>query len=316
MAGAMPVVNMSCFLSNNIDLRGFKMKLPIIDVNAYQQSKTTIITTTHDPRTKLLSMYNDIMTHSDLYSRAPFYLSFWLHQLLPIDETASHINRGISKHNEFIQTYIPRLRNYMLHKPNKLLSSLDDTQEEREMCELPKSRKPVAIHSRMEGGSEGMTIEIVIPRCCESLQGDLAWIHHLAAFIKQTKQQQQYHHHHHPLTISIYYKCPWCLPKSYLHDWLPLLIHSTTDSINITKNNSKNDNISTNDGEVHLSSLKLSSIDRAHAVELIRSLGCNGIEVLEDFTALQSNSSLVVIREVPAFDLHVNGKEATVSLLL
>ena len=316
MAGAMPVVNMSCFLSNNIDLRGFNMKLPIIDVNAYQQSKKTMITTVHDPRTKLLSMYSDIMTHSDLYSRAPFYLSFWLHQLLPIDETLSHINRGISKHNEFIQTYIPRLRNYMLHKPNKLLSSLDDTQEEREMCELPKSRKPVAIPSRMDGGSKGMTIEIVIPRCCESLQGDLAWIYHLAAFTKQAKQQQQYHHHHHPMTISIYYKCPWCLPKSYLHDWLPLLIHSITDSINITKNNSKNDNININDGEVHLSSLKLSSIDRAHAVELIRSLGSNGIEVLEDFTALQSNSSLVVIREVPAFDLHVNGKEATVSLLL
>jgi hypothetical protein len=199
----------------------------------------------------------------------------------------------------------------MLHNPNKLLSSLDVIKEEKEMCELPKSRKPVAIPSRMDGGSRG-TIEIVIPRCCESLQGDLVWVHHLVAFTKQAKRQQQQHHHH-PLTISIYYKCPWCLPKSYLHDWLPSLFHSTTDSINITKNNSKNDNININDGEVHRSSLKLSSIDRAHAVELIRSLGCNGIEVLEDFTALQSNSSLVVIREVPAFDLHVNGKEATVS---
>jgi hypothetical protein len=106
MAGAIPVVNMSCFLSSNIDLRGFSMKLPIIDINAYQQSKTTTITTTtHDPQTQLLSMYSDIMTHSDLYSRAPFYLSFWLHQLLPIIEALLNImNSSIHIYPDYVTT--------------------------------------------------------------------------------------------------------------------------------------------------------------------------------------------------------------------
>ena len=341
MAGAMPIVNMSCFLSNNkIDLRAFKKRLPIIDLNAYQQSKTITVTTptslssslslsssaaaaaaAYDPSIKLLAMYNDIIAHSDQYSRAPFYLSFWLHQLLPINETASHINRGISKHHEFIHTYIPRVHNYMLHRSNKLSSSLsvvDTKEEQREMCELPKSRKPVPIiPSRLvDGGSRGNAIEIVIPRCCESLRGDLAWIHHLAASTKHAKQHHP-HHPHHSLTISIYYKCPWCLPRSYLHDWLPSLINITNN--NIIKNNRKNDNNNNiiSDSDVH-PSLKLSAIDKAHAVELIRSLGYNGIEVLEDFSGGDqiNNSVGVVIREVPAFDLHVNGKEATVSLLV
>jgi hypothetical protein len=57
------------------------------------------------------------------------------------------------------------------------------------------------------GPDSSFKAEIVIPRCCE--QGnEISWI---IPLLSSTSV----------ITISIYYKCPSCLPKSFASEWLP-----------------------------------------------------------------------------------------------
>ena len=73
-----------------------------------------------------------------------------------------------------------------------------------------KSKEPMHI---CEGTpSPSFRTEIVIPRCCETVAGELSWISSLARVVD---------------TISVYYKCPWCLPPSMASAWQSEISRST-----------------------------------------------------------------------------------------
>ena len=100
------------------------------------------------------------------YSISPLFLPYWLQKMLPIRHWESHISRGEKKVKEFTAA----------------------NSAELQALKFPKA-----------------TVEVVIPRCCEKISGELSWLQ--TALRSLTPRSRQ-------VRFTIYYKCPHCLPPS------------------------------------------------------------------------------------------------------
>lgn len=118
-----------------------------------------------------------------------------------------HIGRGVSKHNKFITQYIPRVVESLSSRGT---TSIDENKEN--ICQTNKVE--VNLNSK-HSFSPFPFLEIVIPRCCESISGDLRWLQTLLS-IPSVRSNSSYLA---LLRISVYYKCPWCVPESKLSIW-------------------------------------------------------------------------------------------------
>ena len=72
------------------------------------------------------------------------------------------------------------------------------------------------INSIVRSGQKGpFHIEIVVPRCCERANGDLSWIQSIIHSSPSIR-----------ITVSVYYKCPHCLPANLHEKWREMILSS------------------------------------------------------------------------------------------
>lgn len=230
---------------------------------------------TEEAEKKLKTVFADMLLKKENYSIAPLTFAFWLSKVIPFDAMNSHISRQHSRHHAFVHQHLPFLR-YNLQLSSGRIQNiyLQNPVKVKEFCHVPIMGNMKKTKLQMEYptshlahvDSEAM-VDIVLPRCCETIDGDLAWLQDIATSLTFGNKNQTW------LRVHIYYKCPWCIPKSLYKTWKPL-IHSSREN--------------------------------STAGDILRSKG--GVYLLNDFPSSTNN----FIHHYPAFDWRVNGKETTV----
>lgn len=152
-------------------------RLPVYIVPAVEELKKTEY---------LDNFLNEVLKHPDQQSISSVLLPYWFPKMVPITATLRHVHRE-QQYKEFLEGPI-----------KDSILALSGPEVESTICEAPSTIS----------ASERLSIEIVIPRCCESASGDLSW---MDAFGKVNLQSS--------IQISVYYKCPWCMPRSKVIEW-------------------------------------------------------------------------------------------------
>jgi len=205
---------------------------------------------------RLLSLYTQFLRNQANFSISSLLLPYWIGMISPLKEIDAHIPRGRSRHEAFINKYALRI-----------VSALNSINSLR-------NKKSDIICAASSGNSNAIEIDIVIPRCCESIKGDLVWVTKLMSNRSPSLK----------LRLFVYYKCPWCVPRSHLTKW-------------------------TAPCESNYSQL-LSRAECMQRDRIIQQHG--GIHLLDELTGSVGGASLI---ESQAFDLlGPNAKEATAYL--
>lgn len=166
----------------------------------------------------------------------------------------------------------------------------------------------VSLSSSATLESAPATIDLIIPRCCESVAGDLHWLDMLlraaASRPAGTTASRPF------LRVSIYYKCPQCLPRSRFQSWIhDVMSHFPAFSMNNNFDPRTNGNTSTRDAGYE-------QIAQQYGILLLDEI-VSFPHVDSKIKQSDSNRKAVTapdfeVREYAAFDWQVNGKEATV----
>ena len=160
-------------------------KLPIIFVSSVKEIKLD----------QLRSQYaSEFLSNRERYSLSTLFTPYWMDMVIPIEETFAHIHRS-DKYHEFKSGPLKEIVDTLQNSKTRDRKAIT----EKDVCESNTTPKPTSV---------SFHIEIVLPRCCETATGDLAW---LSAFSYKYSQIT--------FTISVYYKCPYCLPKNLLQKW-------------------------------------------------------------------------------------------------
>lgn len=170
-------------------------------------------------------------------------------------------------------------------------------------------------------------LEIVFPRCCESISGDLKWVELLSAIPG--------------ITMSAYYKCPFCVPASLVNRpewrrWLTGERHnhsqefksnksSASTQFNAAESSSSRQSRSPHENG-NIQSAETSAVPPSAAVGTVNETdesneGDRSNKSSELLNIIYSHGGVRIIdelpdrpnvRQIPAFDGAVNGKEVTV----
>ena len=158
-------------------------KLPILYVSSVKEIKLD----------ELESKYSsEFLQNKDRYSLSSLFKPYWLIRVLPTAETFAHVHRS-DKYLEFQSKSLKEISEVLQ------ASKMKNRRVTSHVCESNTTPKPT---------SSPFHVEIVVPRCCETATGDLAW---LPVFLHKNPQIT--------VSVSVYYKCPYCLPKKLVHDW-------------------------------------------------------------------------------------------------
>lgn len=299
-------------------------KLPIVfaeEMNDHSVSKIKslrMLLSSKSVMTDWLIGQYDRMTNmntKDGYSVSALFFSYYLSLVMPHSQMLQHISRQGSKYSQFMSEFIPNIKytinqspmmvtSYFYRYQYKLKSvcmidhvpfkAVNDhsiiSPESVEKTTLLSSRR--ARKNQMSSFERRPVLDIVLPRCCESMEGDLSW---LKAILQDYKLSDEF------FRVSVYYKCPWCIPFSKVNEWKKeYRDYKRFIEQQVARNN-------TNSQENNFDNANMMS----SAYEMLLSKG--GILLLDEIQTFR-DPAYSIIREYPAFDWFVNGKEITAYL--
>jgi hypothetical protein len=157
-------------------------RLPVYIVPAVDELKKT---------ESLDNFFNEVLKHPDKQSISSVLLPYWFSKILPITATLRHVHRE-QQYKEFLDGPI-----------SDAITALTGSEGDSKICEAPPTTT---------SASKQLSIEIVVPRCCESASGDLSWMDPFGNVNIQSL-----------VRISVYYKCPWCMPRSKVISWTDVI---------------------------------------------------------------------------------------------
>ena len=196
LSGCIPILDSTCKLE--LEKRGGHDqafdRLPIF----WTSFKGEYLTTE-----RLLAVHADILTRRDEFDVAPLFLPFWVHKMANFPVLDAHIARGRTRYHNFMSSTIPRISDILFG---------DSTTSQGRRSESEAVRKICGNQGDKKADITARTVDVVLPRCCESAEGDLRWVKQLVL----RSQSKRLHRSGLQLRFFVYYKCPWCLPASLL----------------------------------------------------------------------------------------------------
>lgn len=315
-------INMDCLSWTTNKFSG--KKLPIVYIEMFSQQQQDSLSKSRslrmlaksissDMTTLLNEKYNEITSgRTNEYSVSSLLFAYHLARLAPYSQILQHIGRQGSRYNQFTSEFMPAVKNIINQSPMVVTSYFYRYQYKlKPLCMIdhvpfsapndhtiitPETiENTVLLPSKRAYRNQGVAkqpllkkpvLEIVLPRCCESSEGDLSWLKSIL---------QDYQTIDGFLRVSVYYKCPWCIPISKANEWMgeyDRYFQYLEEEV-ANNSNTSSTNLLTSGYEVLVSK--------------------GGILLLDEIVTPKHNA-YDIVREYPAFDWFVNGKEITAYL--
>lgn len=200
LLGAVPILNAQCRGKASEDLHLHLLPLLYAD-----------FAKDYFAEAQLLETHAAMVAGRDAFSTAALYFPFWLQRIVPFPSLQKHLTRGRSRHEVFLHDHFPLiLHTLAAASPSELQPSASCSGRE---APLRREREREKEKERdREREKETIDVDIVLPRCCESMEGDLLWIKGLLTQSRWAEDGLR-------MRIFVYYKCPWCLPAPRLNQW-------------------------------------------------------------------------------------------------
>lgn len=179
--------------------------------------------------------------------------------------------------------------------------------------------------------SSESSLEIVLPRCCETFEGDLMWLDKVMQAIltssPTTKASPSTEAALLPtIHISLYYKCPHCLPRRYARTWQETIVGPTIEKLRCPLHSSQPNACLHQTNNSYSQDDAYQQILRQRGILLIDDgvlrLQSHVVQGAEATTPMVTENignghylttvGRIRLHEIPAFDWQSNGKEATV----
>ena len=195
LSGTIPILDSTCkqVLKGHEEEGGVLHQLPVL---------WSVIATDHLTEEFLRTSQANMIAKRNEYSISSLFLPYWIHRVAQFPMLDAHITRGRSRVAFFAANALPKLTAVAHSKPFQPEKKLSGQEK---ICSSPLTT------SRREGEDAGNRgVDIVLPRCCESVSGDLLWVRDLAQKWRGSQMNGL------QLRFFVYYKCPWCIPASLL----------------------------------------------------------------------------------------------------